>query len=176
MSEQSDQTLVDAVLAGDKAAFAELVRRYEPLARSAALAILRDRHLAQDALQETFLRAYANLGKLTDYSRFGAWVLTITRRQSFYLRDRQQRIGVALGPNEEPFAAENNDPLDEGSRELLEAVNRLPEHEQIVVVLHYFQSHKAESIGQITGQSTGTVTKQLSRAQRRLKQWLQETE
>ena len=82
MSHQSDHALVDAVVAGDKASFAELVRRYEPVARAAAVAILRDTHLAQDVLQETFLRAYTKLGKLADRSRFGPWVLKIARREA----------------------------------------------------------------------------------------------
>ena len=56
ISHQSDHMLVDAVTAGDKAPFAELVRRYEPVARAAAVAILRDTHLADDVLQETFLQ------------------------------------------------------------------------------------------------------------------------
>jgi len=54
LSFQSDDALVDAVLAGDKARFAELVHRYEPVARAAAVAICGDTHLAQDVVQEAF--------------------------------------------------------------------------------------------------------------------------
>ena len=46
MNQPSDHVLVDAVVAGDKAAFAELVHRYEPVARAAVVAILRDTDLA----------------------------------------------------------------------------------------------------------------------------------
>jgi RNA polymerase sigma factor (sigma-70 family) len=73
-------------------------------------------------------------------------------------------------------AAERNGQLDEDSRELVDAVGRLPDHEQVAVILHYFEAHKVETIAQMTGQTTGTVTKQLSRARRRLEQWLRKTE
>ncbi len=176
MSQQTDHALVDAVVAGDKAPFAELVRRYEPVARAAAVAILRDTHLAQDVLQETFLRAYTKLGKLADRSRFGPWVLKIARREALRTRRRRWYVEAALEPSDLQTAAQSNGRLDEDSRELLDAVGRLPDHEQVAVVLHYFEAHKVETIAQMTGRTTGTVTKQLSRARRRLEQWLRKTD
>jgi len=176
MSQTSDQQLVDAVVAGDKAAFAELVRRYEPVGRAAAVAILRDVHLAQDVLQEAFLQAYNNLGQLADGSRFGPWLLKIARRQALRTRRRQKVFDVALVPNALESSAARDERLDDDAQEMLAAVARLPDHEQLAVVLHYFQGHKVETIAQITGRATGTVTKQLSRARRRLEQWLREAD
>ncbi len=176
MSLPSDRVLVDAVVAGDKAAFAELVRRYEPVARAAVVAILHDTDLAQDVLQEAFLRAYENLGKLADRSRFGPWVLKIARRQALRTRRRRRVVEVTLEPNALEAAAASNGRLDDDSQALLEAVAQLPDHEQVVVVLHYFQAHNVETIAQLTGRSSGTVTKQLSRARRRLKQWLRKAD
>lgn len=175
IADQSDRELVDAVVGGDKAKFAELVRRYEPAARVAAVAVLHDTHLAQDALQETFLLAYTNLGKLADPSRFGPWVLKIARRQALRTLSKRQSIDVTIDINELP-SAECNGQLDVDSSELLDAVARLPDHEQLAVVLHYFEAQKTEAIAQMTGQTTGTVTKQLSRARRRLEQWLRKTD
>lgn len=176
MCHQSDRVLVDAVVAGDKAPFAELVRRYEPVARAAAVAILGDSHLAQDVLQETFLRAYTKLGKLADRSRFGPWVLKIARREALRTRHRRRYVDAALEPDDLQAAAESNGRLDEDSRELLNAVGRLPDHEQVAVVLHYFKAQKVETIALMTGRTTGTVTKQLSRARRRLELWLRKTD
>jgi RNA polymerase sigma-70 factor, ECF subfamily len=173
---RSDHAVVRAVVAGDTALFEELVRRYEPVARSVVVAILRDTHLAQDVLQETFLRAYTHLGKLADGSRFGPWVLKIARREALRTRRNRRMVSVSLDPDQCPAAAENNGRLDEDSLELLDALARLPEHEQVAIVLHYFEQHKVETIAQITGRTTGTVTKQLSRARRRLDQWLRKAD
>ena len=59
---------------------------------------------------------------------------------------------------------------------LLAAVAGLPEHERVVVVLHYVEGHSAQTIAEMTGRPLGTVTKQLSRAVGRLRQSLSEAE
>lgn len=174
-TDPTDHALVDAVVAGNKAQFAELVRRYEPVARAAAVAILKDVHLAQDVMQETFLLAYSNLGKLADRSRFGPWVLKITRRQALRARSKRRYCSVTI-ETDELAATEQDCQLDTDSSELLEAVGRLPDHEQLAIVLHYFEAHKVETIARMTGQATGTITKQLSRARRRLEQWLRKAD
>jgi RNA polymerase sigma-70 factor (ECF subfamily) len=174
MCPTTDRELVDAVLAGDKAAFAELVRRYEPLTRAAVIAILHDSHLTQDVLQDSFLQAYKKLEQLADRKRFGPWILQIARRQALRMRRGMQEkiVDIALEPNALAAPAESNGRLDERSCQLLDAVQRLPNHEQVAIVLHYFQAHNVETIARMTGRSIGTVTKQLSRARRRLEQWL----
>ena len=176
LSFQSDDALVDAVVAGDKARFAELVHRYEPVARAAAVAICGDTHLAQDVVQEAFLLAYTNLAKLADRARFGPWVLKIARRQALRTRRGRRNSEATLEANEPAAADEGQNRLDDDSRELLDAVGRLPDHEQVAVVLHYFEQHKVETIAQMTGRSIGTVTKQLSRARRRLEKWLRKAD
>jgi RNA polymerase sigma-70 factor (ECF subfamily) len=174
-TDPTDHALVDAVIAGDKAQFAELVRRYEPLARAAAVGILKDMHLAQDVMQEAFLIAYTNLGKLADRSRFGPWVLKIARRQALRARSKRRLNDANVCADDLP-ADDGNERLDGRLSELLDAVSRLPDHEQLAVVMHYFEAHTAEVIAQMTGQTTGTVTKQLSRARRRLEGWLRKSD
>jgi RNA polymerase sigma-70 factor, ECF subfamily len=112
MNHPSDQALVDAVVAGDKTAFAELVRRYEPAARAAVIAILRDTHLAQDVLQEAFLQAYNHLRKLRVRSRFGPWILKIARRQAQRTR-RRRVVDAALEPDACQDPAGTNGRLDD---------------------------------------------------------------
>jgi DNA-directed RNA polymerase specialized sigma24 family protein len=53
----SDAQLVDAVLAGDREAFSDLVRRYERAVRACALVVVRDRHTAED-VAGSFVRSY----------------------------------------------------------------------------------------------------------------------
>ncbi len=174
---RTDRELVDDVLAGDKSRFAELVRRYEPLVRAAAVSIVRDAHFAQDVTQEAFLAAYTKLGSLHDRSRFGLWILKIARREAYRSSRRQKRVVKTLSASggDALSIAERNGQLDNESQEVLDAVARLPGHEQVVIVLHYFESHKVETIARMTGRPLGTVTKQLSRARSRLEQWLRET-
>jgi len=63
---------VAKTLAGDGEAFARLVRRYQDYAYGTAIGLLSDFDLARDAVQEAFLLAYRDLGKLRDAERFAA--------------------------------------------------------------------------------------------------------
>ena len=174
---QSDRELVDAVIAGDKAPFADLVRRYEPLVRAAVVAIVHDQHLAQDVAQDAFLAAYRKLHSLRDRSRFGPWILKIARREAYRSSRRKNRLEktVSTSCGDALSIAQSNGRLDHDSQEVLDAVARLPGHEQVVIVLRYFEAQSVETISTMTGRPIGTITKQLSRARARLQNWLKET-
>jgi len=76
----SDDALIRDILAGHPEAYGNLVRRYERQVHAVIWAILRDHHAAQDAAQDTFLKAYAQLPSLRSPKSFGSWVLAIARR------------------------------------------------------------------------------------------------
>ena len=170
---QSDTELVNQVLAGDVQAYASLVERYERLARAEAMQSVRDHHTAEDVAQEAFVVAYQTLRALRDHAKFGPWLLEITkRRASQHARRRKVApVAVSVLDGTPSSAPERNGQLHEDSEFLLALVNRLPEHERIVVGLRHFEEHSVQEIAQITGRPVGTVTKQLSRAIERLRKW-----
>ena len=55
--------------------------------------------------------------------------------------------------------------------DVVRVVGRLPEHEREVVMFHYLDGYSAREVADLTGRPVGTVTKQLSRAVRRLRRW-----
>ncbi len=63
-----------------------------------------------------------------------------------------------------------NEPFED----LVKSVGRLPEHEQEVVIFHYIDAYSVAEVAELTGRPVGTVTKQLSRAISRLREWLAE--
>jgi RNA polymerase sigma-70 factor (ECF subfamily) len=76
----SDDEIVEAVLDGQRGAFAALVARYERAVRAVALHVVGDVHTAHDVTQDAFVKAYENLGRLRRGASFGPWLLTIARR------------------------------------------------------------------------------------------------
>jgi len=165
----STEELVDATRAGDSSAFAQLVRRYERAAVITACAVLGDFHAAQDATQEAFVVAYGNLNQLRSAATFGPWLLKIVKRQALRLREssRPEQINVEVmdAPSGEANAWVTR------YREVIEELERLPEHERTVVVLRYVEGNSVQQIADLVGKPVGTVTKQLSRAVRRLREW-----
>ena len=69
-----------------------------------------------------------------------------------------------------------NGQLDEDEQKLLAAVVKLPKAEKQVVMLRYFSDNGVKDVAKIAGRSIGTVTKQLSRAHKRLRKILSEME
>jgi len=69
-----DEELVGRTLSGDKQAYGELVSRYQGHVYGLAYSLAGDWAQAQDIAQETFIRAYVNLGQLRDAGRFAAWL------------------------------------------------------------------------------------------------------
>jgi RNA polymerase sigma-70 factor (ECF subfamily) len=164
--------IVRSVLRGDRAAFEELVRRYERAAWTTAWRVLRDYHAAQDTTQEAFVQAYRRLSLLQQPRYFGVWLLRITHRLAVR---RARRAEETAAIDTIPLAAVEVHPSTDRDA-LLEAVAALPEHERLVVVLRYFDGHSVAEVAAMAGRPVGTVTKQLSRALERLKLILREVE
>ena len=168
----TDAELVNAALDGDKQAFAVLVKRYERPVRAVALNVLGDHHLAKDAAQDTFVRAYERLGGLRKPEAFGGWLMRIARRCALdsarrKAKETQMKTKIATSI-ESP-----NGRLDEGMQRILAAVVRLPRAEKQVVMLRYFGENSVKDVAEIVGRNVGTVTKQLSRAHKRLRRMLE---
>ena len=165
---QSDAELVNAVLDGEKQAFAVLVKRYERPVRAMAMGALRDYHSANDVSQDVFLKAYEELSKLRKRNAFGPWLMKIARRCALdFVRRRPEQIPLETAA---AAAIENPDgTADEAKQRLLAAVVRLPKAEKQVVMLRYFSGQSVKDVADAVGRSIGTVTKQLSRAHKRLR-------
>ncbi len=170
---QSDGELIEAVLGGDRRAFAILIKRYEQSVRAVTLSVLRDAHLAQDAAQDAFVKAYEKLGALRRAGAFGPWLLKISRRCALDIAGRRREAPL---PDDAAPEARPTGLLDEEKERLLAAVLKLPESERQVVMLRYFSGYSVKEVADIAGRSVGTVTKQLSRARRQLRTSLQEVE
>ena len=172
---RTDAELVNAVLDGEKQAFAVLVKRYERPVRAVALDVVADYHSAADVSQEAFVKAYQQLAVLRKPEAFGAWLMKITHRCAL---DSARRRLKAPGLEMKAAAVieSPNGQLDEDNQRLLVAVVKLPKSEKQVVMLRYFGENSVGEVAKIAGRSVGTVTKQLSRAHKRLRKILERSE
>ena len=169
----TDDQLVARVLASDTAAFALLAERYMRPVYSLAYRLLGNAADAEDAAQETFVRAYTHLGGYRPGGRFGSWLLAITSHWCIDHLRRRQPISL------ETVAESANLPMAE---ELPEAVAlrterqgevqgwlaALPEPYRLVLVLRYWHDLSYAEISQATGQPVSTVRMRLFRARQSL--------
>jgi RNA polymerase sigma-70 factor, ECF subfamily len=165
-----DTDLIRRTLGGNLDAFATLVARYERSMFIIARSVLTDRQIAEDATQDAFLAAYRALPSLKNPAAFGAWLAIIVRRRAQEL----SRTRLHLAPLADDLPEPRNPALDFDSERLLAAVLELPDPERQALLLRHFENLDFAAIAQITGESTGTVTKRVSRAHARLRQLLKE--
>ena len=100
---QRDMELVAAVRAGSSAAFEELQSRYSRRLYRRILSITRNHEDAEDALQETFLRAYLALASFEGRSQFTTWLTRIAINSALMiLRRRRVRAEISFEVHSEP--------------------------------------------------------------------------
>ena len=151
----------------DRDSFAELVRRHQPGVSRFVARYLRSKEDGDEVVQETFLRAWAQIGKFRPDSNFAAWILTIARFLCMArLKDAKRHPPPASleGPLE-PSAP----PLPENLDNLRKACDRLPPAMREVVAMRFFDNLDYRSIAQITGDSEVALRSRLHDALEKLK-------
>lgn len=173
MSPITDDELVQRVRAGDHAAFELLVERYKRLIYNLSYRLLGNSHDADDAAQETFLRAYTRLTTYAPDGRFGAWLSAICSHWCIdTMRARGRRVQtVALGkvPESDRFISQLAGPEEwalarAGSDEVQGWLEQLPPQYRAVLVLRYFQDRSYNEIAEVLGEPVSTVRMRLFRA------------
>jgi len=157
---------VEAAQAGDQAAFAHLMERFQRDVYGKAFSIVKNHHDADDVVQETFLRAYRALPGFRFESSFRTWIITIATRQALSLLDHIRPGHESLDPGEEglehpALRVEDNQMthmLDLESRRLLrEALPSLPRRQKQALMLKLQNDWKYEDIAREMGTSVGSV-------------------
>jgi len=172
--EPDDDELIARAQGGNLFAFEELVRRYQRRVYAVGLRILRRHDLADDVLQEAFVRAHQNIGRFERGRPFGPWVariaanLAVSHLRSPLAREQELPEGHAETPASAP------DPLGSvlagEARELLErAVSGLPAEQRTVFVLRTVEELSYKEIAESLQISEGTVMSRLFRARERLR-------
>jgi uncharacterized protein len=174
-----DASLVRRALGGRPEAFAVIFARYDTRLQAVAGAILGDRELARDVVQDTALVAWTGLDRLRNPDLVGAWLSGICRnlcRRQLRSRLRPEWSWTALQGGRIPLepSAPQATPEDEVVRaEAAEAVRRavaeLPEGQRDAVTLFYLDDRSYREVGEKLGLDVNAVKARLHRARRGLR-------
>jgi RNA polymerase sigma-70 factor, ECF subfamily len=181
---RDDEVLVRAAQAGDLEAFNLLVQRHERPVFNVALRLLRDVGLAEDATQDTFIRAWQNIRTFQTGS-VRSWLYKIATNRSYdMLRASARRPAgsleaeiVEIEPTWTSGGAGEESPdglalRRELSIYLERALTALPEDQRMVVLLVDVQGLDYHEVAETLGIALGTVKSRLSRARARIRQAL----
>ena len=160
---------------GNQKAFAEIVHRYTGMVFSKALGVIHTEEGAAEVTQQTFVRAYENLDAWRG-SELGPWLTAIAAHTALKFLDKERRRrtsslddlpGRVLGgiPAESSYSEEHEARL----QQMESAIAALPESDQLLLRLHYYDGCKTADIARHTGLSQSNVLVKLHRIRERLK-------
>jgi len=163
-----DEELMERLLFRDLQAFRALYQRYGNLVYSTSLRVVRDSQIAEDMVQEIFLRIWRKPDSyLPQRGRFVTWLSQVTRNRAVdEVRSRNRRFRHETASPEEQErevpAPEANDPaltaeLSDQRRLILTAMAGLPSEQREVIELAYFGGLTQQEIAERLSQPLGTV-------------------
>jgi RNA polymerase sigma-70 factor (ECF subfamily) len=187
----TDNDLVREFIAGNEAAFTELVTKYKDALTNYLNVMVGDYDVAVDLCQESFIRVYKNINRYSNIYQFSTWIYRIAtnlaidemryrrrRGQVFYKnvwgrnssKDEDGRefeiSDVRAGPGDEILRKESE-------RVLSEAIRSLPEKYRTAFILKEIQELPYESIAKVLNCSSGTIKSRLHRARELLQRKLE---
>lgn len=178
MTLDAEALLIERCRAGDREAYAALVRRYQRQVYALAYRLIGERGEAEDVAQETFLRCYRSLATFRVGQPFGPWIYRIATNVAL---DRLRRCGreaipagggppselADRGPNPDEEALRRED-----ERRLAAAVAALAPEYRVPVVLFHLQGLPLAEVARVTGLPLTVVKNRLYRARKMLRQAL----
>jgi RNA polymerase sigma-70 factor (ECF subfamily) len=163
-----DADLIERTRKGDVESYNLLISRWEKRVYNYLLRILNSREDALDLSQDCFLKAYQNIRKLEDPSRFGPWLFRIAHNEAFSLfrkrKPEDELTGIEMTP-EPAYPVE----LTLAASAALEKLS--PEQRE-AVVLKIYQGFKFEEMAEVLGCPVSTVKSRLYSALEILKSQL----
>lgn len=184
-----DAPLIERIIAGDQAAFTELVRRYEGKVYQLALRLTGNQMDANDIIQEVFLSVYQKLHTFRGQAAFSSWLYRITANASFAKLNQRKRAAVVSIDDVMPvvegqspggaFSEWSQKPdtilFNKEARAALEkAINDLPEEFRTVVILRDVENQSNQDVAEILNLSVAAVKSRLHRARLALRRTLGE--
>lgn len=178
-----EEVVIAQAVAGDLAAFNQLVLTYQNLAYSVAYRTLQDDAAASDVVQESFIKAFRAIATFQGGS-FKSWIIRIVANTCYdLLRSRQRKVTDSLddlveneeyAPYLEDMAANPHAHVER--MELSELIERsfsaLPADQRLVLTLCDVHGYSYEEIAEITGTPMGTVKSRINRARNRVRDYL----
>ena len=174
----SDEALVALVARADDSALAELYDRYGGVAHGLALRIVRDRTLAEDAVQEAFLAIWRSAARFVpERAKASTWILTLVHRRAVdTVRREEPRRAEPLETAQQATADTTEDEawLRLQRARVQEALRRLPDQQREALELAYYGGFTQSELADRLGEPIGTIKSRMFTGLARLRELLAE--
>lgn len=174
MSAESDATLIARFRSGDEGALTAIFGRYEVPLFQFLVGILRDHHQAEDALQETLVRALEHLDGV-DGNHLRGWLFTVAYHQAMLVKRRQKsRQTIPVDEQESPVSDVGPGPLlqmeqKDDARRLRELLEQLPPVQREVIRQRVYEGKRFREIAQALGCPLNTALARMHEGVKKLR-------
>ncbi len=168
LQKTSDQELIRLYIKGNEASLETLIKRHQRNIYTAIYLMVRDRSLAEDIFQETFIKIINTLrsGRYNEEGKFGPWAARIGRNLSIdYLRKMKRDVTVTDSQGNDIFSyliiaeesVEDKIMRNQSEHHVKELVKRLPEEQRQVLIMRHWGDMSFKEIADTTGVSINTA-------------------
>ncbi len=173
-AELTDEELLEAIAAGDDDALGAFYDRFSRLAYGVAFRILRDKDLAEDAVQEAFLAIWRSAQRYrAERAKPSTWLLTVVHRRAVDLV-RRENVRRAEPLDDPPEAAGEDVPEEADLRErrsvVQAALRALPHDQREALELAYYGGYTQSELAERLGVPLGTVKSRMFAGLNRLRE------
>jgi RNA polymerase sigma factor (sigma-70 family) len=172
-TEDNDIVLVERVQRGDTSAFGGLVEKYKDVSFTLACSIIRDESIAEDVLQDAFVKAFLNIRKFRGTSSFSTWLYRIVVNTCYDSYRRNKKLAGTDLDEAESFVSESssgdNDVFQSDRSVYVQtALKKLKPDEALVLRLYYLCEMSMDEIKEITGFGESKIKVTLHRGRHNL--------
>ncbi len=164
----SDQDLVCLFRNGDEKAISELILRYQSNIYTAIYLMVKDKYIAEDLFQDTFLKIVTNIrkDKYSEQGKFLPWALRIAHNLCIdYFRKIKQQVKVTLTDGTDLFTllpmkeehVEERIIRRQTEKSVQQIIDLLPEEQREVIVMRVYGEMSFKEIAGVTGVSINTA-------------------
>jgi RNA polymerase sigma-70 factor (ECF subfamily) len=162
--------LIDRVLSGETNLYTELVNRYKSYVYTISLKVLLIRPEAEEAAQDSFIKAFHGLKSFNKQSKFSTWLYRIAFNTAISYKRKNRQAFQSIDHTMIANSQEDTGNLEKTDKKkfLNEAMAKLNEADRTALSLFYLQEFSLEEIGKITGMQPNAVKVKLHRARLRV--------
>ena len=179
MDQQFEQRLIRRAKRGEATAFEALIREHQTRLYRFLLRLCGRPELAEDVVQDAFVRVLGNIERFDERYRFSTWLFTIARRLLLNNlqknRPRSESEWVESWQSDDvhfEVALSHREGRARVGEMLEEAMDVLSPQQREVVVLYHHKGHAVQEIAELLGMPAGTIKSHLHRARRRMRDWI----
>lgn len=175
MDKVNDQYYINQVLLGETNMFAVLVDRYKDMIFTLAIKMVKNREIAEEVSQDTFVKIFNSLSKFKGDSKFSTWIYKIAYNTclDYLKKNKKEEHNVVIDELKGYVVKTTTNALSiledqERKQDIQHCLNLLPSEESFLLTLFYFEDQNLNEIGKIMDISANNVKIKLYRSRKKL--------